>query len=60
MGHGIRLLRDERGSFGGYLALFLVVMLLTIVVLAIFRYDIELTVVSIANAWGLGWLIPSY
>jgi len=35
-------------------------MLLTIVVLAIFRYDIELTVVSIANAWGLGWLIPSF
>jgi len=54
------VLGDERGSAGGYVALFLVVMLVTIGVLAAFRYDIEVTVVAAANYLGLSWLIPVF
>ena len=51
------LIGNQRGSTGGYLALFLLVMLVTIGVLAAFQYDVEVEAMYWLNYFGLGWLV---
>ncbi|MHB0877333.1 MAG: hypothetical protein ACYC5O_14950 [Anaerolineae bacterium] len=51
---------EERGSLGAYLALYLVVVLLTIGVLAAFQQGIESSTIATAQWLGLGWLLPIF
>jgi len=54
------VISNERGSTGGYLALFLLVTLVTIGVLAAFQHDIEVEATYWINYFGLGWLVPVF